>query len=102
LKKNLQNTKPAYDEPRNSASAKRASKVTKCKEKMNGVKPRSCNKVNKIKVKLNADGLYEWEKVASKALARSKKTQVLVSFNNDIYIRIVQSFLLTYIMKCKY
>jgi hypothetical protein len=101
LKKNQQKTKPPNDEPKNYASAKRASKVTKSKVKKNAAKPKSYSNVNKCKVKLNAAGLYEWEKVATKAMARSNKTQVLVSFNNHIYITTLH-FFLTYINKNKY
>jgi hypothetical protein len=95
LKNNKQKTKPAYVEPRNSDSAKRTSQVTKSKVKMNAAKPKACSKVNKCNVKLNAAGLYEWEKVVTKAMARSKKPQVMVSirnFNNDIYITNLQIF----------
>jgi hypothetical protein len=62
---------------------------------MNAAKPKACSKVNKCNVKLNAAGLYEWEKVVTKAMARSKKPQVMVSirnFNNDIYITNLQIF----------
>jgi hypothetical protein len=97
LKKNQFQSKPAYVEPRNSHSAKRTSQITKSKVKINAAKPKACSKVTKSNVKLNAAGLYEWEKVVTKAMARIKKPQVLVSFSNDsndIYIIISINFLI--------
>jgi hypothetical protein len=44
------------------------------------VKPNSSRKATKCKVKKTAQGLYEWQKSVSQAMARRTKRQVLVSF----------------------
>jgi hypothetical protein len=46
------------------------------------VKPKSSSQVTKCKMKMNVAGLYEWQTLVTEAMARSSKTQVLVSFIN--------------------
>jgi hypothetical protein len=61
-------------------SAKKKNSANGASTSAKKVKPTSSQKATKCKVKINGEGLYEWQTSVSAAMARRTKAQVLVSF----------------------